>query len=101
MSGYAWAVEQIDASTLIYRPPQQDATYDSVLGAWGRCSGISREFIRALADVPFRAYLWETPPIDSAGLDRPFEFAVIRCRSLDRAPDPGAFSDPLVYPANH
>ncbi len=54
-----------------------------------------RDWLRArLAEAPFAAYFWETPPQTEETLDRPWEFALIDAPTLRGvAPDPGAFAE--------
>lgn len=73
--------------------------YDQILDAW-RDAAFAREFSRLLAEVPFNAFLWETPPVDRYSVQRAFEFTVIKCPALDRAPDPSAFREPLAEAGN-
>ncbi len=52
------------------------------------------ELIATLAASPFAAYFWETPPVTTSLLSRPFEFVLVEARGLARAaPDLGAFRD--------
>lgn len=48
-------------------------------------------FIDLLADIPFRAYHWETPPVSEHLLGRPFEFVVTRTPAIDLSPNPEPF----------
>lgn len=48
-------------------------------------------FINLLRDVPFKAYHWETPPVQSSSIDQPFEFVVSNTPGIDLPPDPGPF----------
>ncbi|NGP87872.1 DUF6940 family protein [Fodinibius halophilus] len=47
--------------------------------------------IELLAEVPFRAYHWECPPLNKSIVDQPFEFVVTRTPGIDLPPDPGPF----------
>jgi hypothetical protein len=50
--------------------------------------------IAVLAEAPFDAYFWETPPVCAATLGRGFEFVVIDAPTLARlTPDEAAFSE--------
>lgn len=48
-------------------------------------------FIALLADAPYSAFRWETPPITRTSAGRPFEFALLNSPGLETAPDPDAF----------
>jgi hypothetical protein len=45
-----------------------------------------------LADAPYSAFRWETPPITCSSADRPFEFALLNSPELETKPDPDAFA---------
>lgn len=47
----------------------------------------------ALADAPFLAFRWETPPVTAATAERPFEFVLLDSPDLEGPADPGAFSE--------
>lgn len=49
-------------------------------------------FINLLAEVPFRAYQWETPPVQASNTEKLFEFTVTRNPGINLPPDPGPFS---------
>jgi hypothetical protein len=68
-------------------------SYSEVLGQWQRDRDFRTFFIDLLADSPFSAFRWETPPISTATANRPFEFVLIESPGLVRAPDTDAFAD--------
>lgn len=83
------------------------ATYAEVIGAWRGDGGFRSWFITILAGVPYDAFRWETPPVSTATVTRPFEFVVLDSPDLARRPDPDAFdehfrgqpgSDVLTFP---
>ena len=49
-------------------------------------------FISLLADAPFAAFRWETPPITAATATRPFEFVLLESPELLVPPDAAAFA---------
>jgi hypothetical protein len=50
--------------------------------------------IAALAGSPLGAYFWETPPVTTATIERPFEFVLTEARALAAAtPEPDAFEE--------
>ncbi len=63
-------------------------------------------FIGLLADAPFDAYFWETPPVTQESLQRPFEFVLVDAPQLAQVQaTPHAFAnyfnaDPIVEFAN-
>src|SRR3954471_6495811 len=68
-------------------------SFAEVLRHW-RCDAAFRSFfIAVLADAPFSAFRWETPPITTATAHRPFEFVLLDSPGLARKPDPDAFAD--------
>jgi hypothetical protein len=67
--------------------------YDEVLHGWRHDEAFRTFFIRLLADAPFAAYRWETPPLTRQTIARPFEFVLLDEPGLDAAPDDAAFAD--------
>jgi len=52
-----------------------------------------REFLTLLlAASPCPAFRWEMPPLSTGGLDRPFEFVLVRDPGLDRPAEPAVFA---------
>lgn len=95
MTRTSWVYEQSGNQTRIYRAAPRSLAFEKVLTGWLDARGFSQGFIETLVDLPFRSYLWETPPVTAASLSRPFEFAVTECAALDRRPDPEPFRGPL------
>ncbi|WP_141239857.1 DUF6940 family protein [Aliifodinibius salipaludis] len=48
-------------------------------------------YIDLLANIPLRAYHWETPPVTKNTVNKPFEFVCSRAPRIDLPPDPGPF----------
>src|SRR5438132_6524003 len=67
-------------------------SYADVLRRWQDDAGFRSLFIGLLADSPFSAFRWETPPITTATANRPFEFVLLDCPGLARNPDAEAFA---------
>jgi len=65
------------------------------LKCWQTDASFTSFYTSILADAPFAAYRWETPPITTATVGRDFEFVLIDAPGLDRAADPLAFADQL------
>jgi hypothetical protein len=68
-------------------------SWDEVLGRWQSDAAFRNFFLRALADAPFAAYRWETPPLTRQSLNRPFEFVLLDSPGLDRAVEREAFAE--------
>lgn len=66
--------------------------YDEVLKLWQDDAEFRSFFLSILAEAPFSAYRWETPPITTATADRVFEFVLLDDPGLDRTPDTQTFS---------
>jgi|SRR5579863_541605 len=61
---------------------------------WWRDDPQFRTFFNALlADAPYSAFRWETPPITTASLNRTFEFALLDSPELETQPDPDVFAE--------
>jgi hypothetical protein len=71
----------------------QNATVTDVLNAWQHDQTFRSFFNALLADAPYSAFRWETPPVTSATLAQPFEFVLLDSPGLARVPDPHAFSE--------
>ncbi len=68
-------------------------SYLEILRRWQNDADFRTWFTGALADAPFSAFRWETPPITAASADRPFEFVLLDSPGLARKPDPNAFAE--------
>jgi hypothetical protein len=68
-------------------------SYAEVMDRW-QCDGDFRDFfVGLLAEAPYDAYLWETPPITRVTSTRTFEFVFVESPDLARlSPDPAAFA---------
>ncbi len=68
-------------------------SYAEVMDRW-QCDGDFRDFfVGLLAEAPYDAYLWETPPITRVTSTRTFEFVFVESLDLARlSPDPAAFA---------
>lgn len=56
--------------------------YAMVLEGWCTDTGFRGFFNQLLADAPFDACFWETPPLTRAGLDQPFECVIVDSPAL-------------------
>ena len=69
------------------------ASYADILELWRSDEVFCNFFIRLLAQAPYAAYLWETPPITRAGTKQDFEFVLVDSPDLARlTPDPHSFA---------
>ena len=72
---------------------KRPATFSEVLRRWQDDTVFRAFFIKLLADAPFSAFRWETPPITAASASRPFEFVLLDSPGLASQPDPDAFAE--------
>ncbi len=68
------------------------ATFADVIRAWRSDADFRTFFNALLADAPYTAFRWETPPVTSATASRAFEFVLLDSPGLARRPDPEAFA---------
>ena len=67
--------------------------YADVLQRWQTDATFRSFFINLLANSPFSAFRWETPPITTALDNRPFEFVLLNSPSLAQKVDTEAFAE--------
>ncbi len=68
--------------------------YAQVIAGWQHDASFREFFTGLLADAPFPAYFWETPAVDSASLDRRFEFVLVDSPQIAAlSPNPTAFAE--------
>src|SRR5271170_6327539 len=75
------------------------ASFADVLRGWRDDGEFRSLFIALLADAPFSAFRWETPPITTATANRPFEFVLLDSPGLARNPDADAFAEHFSHAA--
>ncbi|MBT8440977.1 MAG: hypothetical protein KJO76_01230 [Gammaproteobacteria bacterium] len=68
-------------------------SYADVLTRWQEDAGFRTFFIGLLADSPFTAFRWETPPISIGTARRPFEFVLLDSPDLACQSNPSAFAE--------
>jgi len=72
-------------------------TFKDVIDLWAdivKGGNLFRGFhCQVLSDIPFTAYKWETPVVDTARLERPFEFVALNAPRLEREEDRAAFQN--------
>lgn len=89
--------EELDDRTVRFSLADSDAplSWRSVLAGWRESPQRADVLGRALAELPFVAFRWETPPMTVSRLDLPFECVAVDDPSLDVAPDPVPFDEYL------
>jgi hypothetical protein len=68
------------------------ATFADVLRGWQSDTAFRSLYNALLAGAPFSAFRWETPPVTTATLTRPFEFVLLDSPGLAPSADPEAFA---------
>jgi len=71
-------------------------SYADALDLWQYNESFRSFFISLLADAPFSAYRWETPPVILKTMKREFEFVLLDSPSLVRPPDTNAFASYFI-----
>ena len=75
----------------------QQLTYAEVIELWQQDRNFRSFFISLLAESPFIAYFWETPPITTSTVHQSFEFVLIDSLQLARVnPDRDSFRQYFV-----
>ena len=69
------------------------ATFAEVLRGWEGDPAFRSLHNAVLADAPFSAFRWETPPVTDATIGKAFEFVLLDSPRLDRRPDREAFAE--------
>lgn len=68
-------------------------SYSDVIERWQYDAEFRGFFTGLLADSPFPAFRWETPPVTRASANRPFEFVLLDSPDLIGNPQPKAFAE--------
>lgn len=91
-----WSADQTELSQNILQftisRNEQPATYTEVIQAWQEDAEFRSMFTSLLANVPFKAFRWETPPVSIDTMSRTFEFVVLNSPGLDRPASRDAFA---------
>lgn len=69
------------------------ASFGDVIQAWQNDGDFRSLFNSLLADAPYSAFRWETPPVTEGTLSQPFEFVILSSPGLARQPDRKAFAE--------
>jgi len=95
---YSADVEQLEESRVLrfrLRLNGAPLSWSDVVHRWQNDPSFRGFFISVLADAPFPAFFWETPPVTRTSIDRQFEFVLVDSQSLA-----GVHSDQQAF-ANH
>lgn len=71
----------------------QPVSRAEVFRCWQHDAAFRDYFGGLLADAPFDAFRWETPPVTHASLEQPFEFVLVDSPELLKAADADAFAE--------
>lgn len=75
------------------RDDSRELSFADVLKLWSETPEFSLWFNQLLAELPFPAFRWETPPVTTSLVTRLFEFVVIDSPALGRPADRSAFAE--------
>ncbi len=75
------------------------ATFSEVIRGWQSDTTFRTMFNDLLADAPFSAFRWETPPVTIASTTQTFEFVLLNNPTLARRSNPTAFAEHLSTPS--
>ena len=85
MSVYSSEVEQLgEGRVLRFRllRDEEPLSWSGVVDRWQNDPSFRCFFVSILADAPFPAYFWETPPITRAAINQDFEFVLVDSQQL-------------------
>jgi hypothetical protein len=88
-------LDQIDPQTtkITVDNGSRPLSFREVIGLWHGSGEFRKYFTTLLSESAFDAFFWETPPVTTQTLDRPFEFVLIQGASLSGLrPDPSPFT---------
>ncbi len=72
----------------------EQLTFRELFERMNNCQEFSDQYSEALAGIPFEAYFWEHPPLNTERLDDEAEFVLVESTTLAGVrPDPMPFSD--------
>lgn len=75
-----FSAEPLDDSVHRYRVPE--LTFADAVDRWRDDAAFRKMFNQVLADSPFSAFFWETPPVTPTTTEQPFEFVLVDSRGL-------------------
>lgn len=68
-------------------------SYDEIIDLWQSDSEFREYFSELLAGSHYEAFRWETPPITTTNIKKPFECVLLNSPYLARKPDKSAFGE--------
>lgn len=91
-----WASEterlpDVDGRKILIRKNGERLTFAEVVALLKTSTGFRTILNETLAEMPFEAFRWETPPVTRNNVDRPFECVTLESRELLCPPEPDAF----------
>lgn len=95
--GYSTHSRILDDRTVrfVVTGPDGALSWRAVLAGWRGDSRLADALGRALAELPFAAFRWETPAMTADRLETTFECVAVDDPSLDVRPDPTPFAEQL------
>ena len=68
-------------------------SYEEVLELWQTDGSFTGFYMSLIADSPFEAYVWESPPITEKNSKRVFEFVLLSCARPSGIPDRRTYAE--------
>lgn len=100
MQGTTWTVsEELMAgrTTKLRFHSEHILTYRNVIDLLADDAGFRSLFAQTISGSSYSAFFWETPPVTSKSVDRPFECVLVEAPALSRlSPDPSPFSSHFI-----
>jgi len=95
-------VERLDRGCVVrFELDDRPVKFSDVLRLWHSDPSFRTFFIALLADAPYSAFRWETPPITATTANRPFEFVLLDSPELETEADPEAFAEHFRSSTDH
>ena len=90
---FSHTINKLKSGSVHYRllKDKLTITYATFLRLLRSDKAFRDHFIHLLSDIPFKAYQWETPPVNPSTLTRQFEFVLTNNPGIDMRPDPRPF----------
>lgn len=71
----------------------EHVSFQSILDLWQHSNDFRHWYTGVLQSCPYDVFRWETPPISSETLGRPFEFVLVDAPEINIAADPSPFQE--------
>ena len=75
-------LEEGRVQKVVIRHGGKELCYADAIAGWRHDRAFRACFMSLLADAPFSAFFWETPPVTKSTLDRVFEFVLVSSPQL-------------------